>query len=141
MTPDATQKLRNLLIKHEEFKQFGYVDTTGHLTIGIGRNLSDRGISITEALYLLDDDIPYFTDKLSHYVPVFDSLCDNRKIVLVDMCFNVGLRGLLAFTEMLKALDKQDYDTAANEILNSKAAIQCGDRYRSLANIMRTGEL
>jgi lysozyme len=141
MTPEAKQKLKNLLIKHEELKQFPYVDTTGHLTIGIGRNLTTRGISVNESLYLCDDDIIYFTDKLSQYVTFFNDLSDNRKICLVDMCFNLGVQGLLGFRKMFDALEKQDYETAANEILFSKAAEQCPARYSQLANIMRTDEL
>lgn len=141
MTPEIRQKLKNLLIKHEQFKQFVYTDSTGHLTIGIGRNLSDRGISSSEALGLLDDDIFYFTSKLSNLLPFFDSLDDNRKIVLVDMCFNLGVNGFLEFREMLLAVEKGDFDTASNEILRSKAAIQARDRYEQLAYIMKTGEL
>ena len=141
MTPDARIKLKNLLVKHEDFKPFPYVDTSGHITIGIGRNLSDRGISPTEGLQLLDDDLQYFIAKLSHYVTCFDTLSDNRKICLVDICFNVGLNGLLNFTKMLAALSHDDYETAAVEILNSKAAQQCPERYHQLANIMRTDEL
>ncbi len=141
MTPDAKQKLKSLLLNHEAYRQFLYTDTTGHLTIGIGRNLSDRGISITEALSLLEDDIVYFYSKLAHYVSCFDKLSDNRKIVLVDMCFNMGINGFLKFTDMLQALAQTDYETAAKEILDSKAAIQCPERYHQLAQIMRTDEL
>jgi lysozyme len=141
MTPEAKAKLKNLLVNNESYKQFPYTDITGHLTIGIGRNLSDRGISTTEALQLLDDDIIYFISKLSHYVSFFYELSDNRKIVLVDMCFNLGINGFLQFQNMLQALENKDYETAAKEILNSKAAEQCPERYQQLADIMRTDEL
>jgi lysozyme len=141
MTPESRIKLRNLLTANEKYSQFPYVDTTGHITVGIGRNLTDRGISINEALQLLDDDILYFSNKLASVVTYFDSLDDNRQVVLVNMCFNLGINGFLAFRGMLSCLEKRDFEGAAAEILQSKAAEQCPDRYRQLANIMKTGEL
>lgn len=141
MTPDVRQKLKNLLVQHESYRQFPYTDTTGHLTIGIGRNLSDRGISSSEALQLLDDDIFYFSSKLDHLLPFFNGMDDNRKIVLVDMCFNLGVHGLLEFQEMLKAIEDKNYELASEQILKSKAADQDVNRYQQLSYIMKTGEL
>src|ERR1700689_3447007 len=119
MTPESRSRLKHLLVSHKKYEQFPYVDTTGHLTIGIGRNLTDRGISTNEALQLLDDDILYFTSRLSHLFPEFNDLDDNRKIVLVDMCFNLGINGFFGFEKMLDAIRFKDYEKAAQEILNS----------------------
>jgi lysozyme len=141
MTPEARQRLKGLLIQHEEYRQFPYADTTGHLTIGIGRNLSDQGISITEATYLLDDDIQYFYGKLTHFLNFFTRLDENRQIALVDMCFNLGVQGFLNFTNMILALESGDYERATQEMLNSKWAEQVGERATCLANIIRTGNI
>jgi lysozyme len=141
MTPESRQKLKNLLVQHESYKQFPYIDTTGHLTIGIGRNLKDRGISLNEALYLLDEDAQYFTSKLSGTLQFWDGLNEARQIALVDMCFNMGLQGLLGFKEMMLAIEAQDFDRAAQEMLDSKWATQVGERATSLARIMKSGEL
>lgn len=141
MTPEAKQKLKALLVQHEAYKQFPYSDTTGHLTVGIGRNLTDRGISTTEAFYLLDDDILYFTSKLMHYLNFFTELSENRQIALIDMCFNLGVQGFLHFKNMILALEAHDYGRAADEMLKSKWADQVGERATKLANIMRTNEL
>lgn len=141
MTPEAKQKLKALLTRHELYRQFPYTDQTGHLTVGIGRNLSDRGISTTEALYLLDEDILYFTGKLLHYLPFFPSLNENRQIALIDMCFNLGVQGFLNFKEMIWALGEGDYEEASRAMLDSKWAVQVGERAITLANIVRTGQL
>lgn len=141
MTPDIRNKLKNLLTLHEGFRQFPYSDNSGHVTIGIGRNLSNRGISASEALSLLDDDILYFTSKLSHILPFFNDLDGNRQIVLVNMCFNLGINGFLEFSEMLEAVKLKEWERASEEILNSKAATQNMNRYEQLAYIMKTGEL
>lgn len=141
MTPEGKQRLKALLISHEKYVQFPYSDTTGHLTVGIGRNLTDRGISTTEAFYLLDDDILYFTSKLSHFLDCFSHLNENRQIALIDMCFNLGVQGFLNFKEMIAALEIHNYERAANEMLDSKWATQVGERATTLANIVRTGEI
>jgi lysozyme len=141
MTPAGRQKLRQLLTTHESYRQFCYTDTTGHITIGVGRNLSDRGISLVEAMYLLDSDIQYFADKLSYYLPFFASLNENRQIALVDMCFNLGVQGFLNFRDMISSLSKGDYDQAATDMLDSKWAPQVKERAACLADIIRTGEM
>jgi lysozyme len=141
MTPDAKMKLRNLLTSHEKYVQFPYVDTTGHITVGIGRNLTDRGISTNEALLLLDDDISYFSSKLAHYLNFFPGLDSNRQIALVDMCFNLGINNFLAFSGMIQALENKDWKCAHDEMLDSKWAQQVGERATQLANIILTGEL
>lgn len=141
MTPESKQKLKQLLVKHESYRQFPYTDTAGHLTIGIGRNLADRGLSTNEAYYLLDDDIMYFSGKLNHFLPFFHTLNENRQIALIDMCFNIGVQGFLNFTHMIIALEAHDYERAAEEMLDSKWAYQVGERATCLANIIRTGEI
>ena len=44
--------LKEQLIRDEGTRLKPYTDTTGHLTIGFGRNLSQVGISLAEAEYL-----------------------------------------------------------------------------------------
>jgi lysozyme len=141
MTPEGRQKLKGLLTQHESYRKFPYSDITGHLTVGIGRNLSDRGISLTEASYLLDDDIIYFYSRLSSLLHFFTQLDENRQIALVDMCFNLGVQGFLNFKNMILALESGDYERAAKEMLDSKWAEQVGARADTLSNIVRTGEL
>ena len=141
MTPEGKLKLKGLLVQYENYRQFPCSDTTGHLIIGIGRNLTDRGISTTEAFYLLDDDISYFNNKLRHYLSFFDDLNENRQIALINMCFNLGIQGFLGFKDMISALESHDYSLAAKEMLNSKWAEQVGERATQLAHIIATGEL
>lgn len=139
MNPTSKAKLRALLTQEEGYRQFAYQDTTGNLTIGIGHNLTANGISINAANYILDEDIDYFINKIKESVPVFDDLCEARQMVLVDMCFNLGLKGFLKFTRMLAYVCQEDYVSAAGEIEYSKAAMQTGERYKRLAQMMKAG--
>lgn len=142
ITTDEIKTLRMLLIGHEGYSQFPYEDSVNKkITIGFGRNLTDRGISHHEALEMLDNDINYFVDRLAHTFPFFMALDSVRKIVLIDMCFNLGLRGLLGFTNMLSALERNDYKMASVEMLASAWADQVKGRARQLAAMMLTGEM
>ena len=141
MTPEGRQKLKGLLTQHEPYSEFPHINLNGHLVIGFNRNLSERGVSIPEAFYCLDDDMLFFYGKLSHYLNFFKSLDENRQIALVDMCFDVGVQPFLNFTKMILALESHDFERAANELLDSKWAEKVGERATCLANIIRTGNI
>lgn len=132
---------KNLLIHQEGLKLKPYQDTVGKLTIGVGRNLTDRGISEAEALHLLANDILAFYRELNDRLPIFKRLDDIRQLALLSMAYNLGVDGLLAFTHMLDALHDRDYPRAARDALNSKWADQVGRRATEIANMLVTGEL
>jgi lysozyme len=132
--------LQKQLVLHEGVRLKPYRCTAGRLTIGIGRNLDDVGISQEEALGLLRGDIARAIAAVRVELPWIDRLDDIRQRVLVDMCFNLGIDGLLAFKQTLAAVASGDYDRAATEMLNSRWAAQVGERARRLARMMRTGK-
>ena len=142
LTDDDRKKLRVLLISHEGFSQYPYEDSVQKkITIGYGRNLTDRGITSSEAMEMLNNDIEYFVDRLRNRFAFFDQLDEVRKIVLIDMCFNLGINGLLGFVNMLLAIEKHDYKQAAVEMLASEWAKQVKGRARQLANMMMSGKI
>jgi lysozyme len=130
--------IKDMLIKHEGLKLFVYKDTIGIPTIGVGRNLQDRGITKEEALYLLDNDIKDFSDKISKALPWFDNLPQDAKNVLIDMAFNLGIGGLLGFKQTLNLIQKGNYKKAAIEMLKSQWADQVGYRAQELSNILNS---
>lgn len=127
------------LILHEGLRLKPYKCPAGYLTIGVGRNLETKGISREEALFLLRNDIKEIERALSKY-DWYTKLDPIRQKVLIDMCFNLGLAGLLQFRRMITALNLGDYETAADEMLASKWAKQVGARAQRLAQMMRTGQ-
>lgn len=133
--------LRDQLIKHEGLRLKPYRCTAGKLTIGVGRNLDDVGISKEEALYLLDNDISKATSDLLQALPWVKDLDDARRNVLINMCFNLGLNGLLGFQNTLSMIQKGWYKEASINMLKSKWAKQVGIRAIELAKIMETGNV
>lgn len=139
MTPESRKYLKELLLKHEGFRQFPYRDITGHLTVGIGRNLDAKGISLDEALVLLDNDVQRDEHALWRVCPVFNKLNDARKIALLNMCYNLGIDGLMKFRKMFAYLEAEDYANAAKEALDSLWAKQVGNRAHDIAYLIEEG--
>lgn len=132
--------LKALLVKHEGLRLRPYKDTVGKVTIGVGRNLDDVGISEDEARFLLDNDINRLYAAIPGVVPCFGSLDEARQHVFLDMAFNLGLGGLAKFQKVIAAASARDFETAAREMLNSAWAAQVGDRAQELAKMMRGAE-
>ena len=133
------KSIEEQLILHEGMKLKPYRCPAGKLTIGVGRNLEDKGLSKQEALFLLRRDIAEVTNELRKY-PWFETLDMVRQKVLIDMAFNLGINGLLSFKKMLSYLKAGDYEKAADEMVNSRWYGQVGDRAKRLVKMMRTGE-
>jgi len=149
------------LIAHEGLKLQVYQDTLGIDTIGIGRNLEDRGITqeelddldiptidhvyeygITEAdaVYLATNDVQIVEEELVRAHPCVDRLDSVRQLILMDMAFNMGVPRLCKFYNMWAAIHEEKYDIAAKEMLDSRWANQVKSRAIKLANAMHNGE-
>jgi len=128
------------LARDEAMRLFPYKDTVGKLTIGCGRNLSDVGISIEEARYLLQNDVQNAVKRLEAQFPWAAALDEARHGALVNMAFNLGIAGLAGFKNFLAAMQKGDWKTAQSEMLNSYWAREVGARAVRLAVQIETGE-
>jgi lysozyme len=124
---------------HEGERLKPYRCTAGKLTIGVGRNLDDRGITREESAMLLDSDIRLLEIELFRALPWASALDDVRQRVLLDMAFNLGLPGLLQFKRTLEAIRTGQYQQAATMMLDSLWARQVGQRAERLSRMMATG--
>jgi len=101
------ENLKDQLVRHEGLRLTVYDCPAGYKTIGVGRNIEQKGITEEEAMFLLNNDIDYFTEQLMENLSFFDELSENRKSVLVNMAFNLGVAGLMKFKNMLKAVSRK----------------------------------
>ena len=132
--------LKDQLIKHEGLRLKPYWDTAGKLTIGIGRNLDDVGVTDLEARFLCDNDIERAMRQLDRALPFWRQLDgEKRQMALVNMCFNLGPGRLLEFEKFIAALKVGDWAVATREMLDSKWAKQVGGRAAELAELVRRG--
>ena len=138
-------KLANQLILHEGMECFPYVDTVGKTTIGVGRNLTDRGLSQAECRYLLANDIDISINELKRNFNWFAKLDDTRQAALVDLHFNLGINRLKTFKKTLRLIEEcmlgdDLWDKVAEELLDSKWATQVGQRAQTLARMLQLGD-
>lgn len=133
---DFNLQINQMLIEHEGFKNKLYICPAGKPTIGVGRNLEDKGLSTEEVYYLLENDISYTEADLRKKLCWFKNLTINRQDVLVDMAFNLGISGLLKFKKTLKLIEEGNYKLAAKEMLKSKWATQVKNRAKHLSLMM-----
>lgn len=132
------QRVAQQLLIDEGLRLRPYRCTAGKLTIGVGRNLEDRGISEAEAGMLLQHDIEDFWGRLVVALPWVMAAPEPVQEALLNMCFNLGLGGLLSFKQTLALIQAGQYAEAAKAMLQSKWAGQVGERAERLAVMVRS---
>ncbi len=132
-------RLQQQLIKHEGLRLFPYEDTVGKMSIGVGHNLTDRGLTSDQVMKILNDDIYMVIKQISTF-SWYAALNEVRQRALVDMIFNIGITKFNQFTHLIAALEASNYDEAAHQMLESKWAEQVGVRANTLANMVKMGK-
>lgn len=135
------EDLKAMLVRQEGLRLTPYNDSLGVLTIGVGRNLRDVGISKAEAMILLESDIARAEDDAYQNFPWFDSLDNARQVVVLNMIFNLGLSRFSLFTKTIQYIAAKKYREASEEMLKSGWAKQVGQRAIELSMIMQNGKL
>lgn len=139
LNPETLKTLKQRLHLEEGFEQFPYRDQFGYLTIGIGRNLSAKGLALDEALDLLQNDIAQADHECFAAFPWYQTLDEVRKSVICDMCFQMGIDGLRGFQHALDCVKEGAYKAAAQEMRDSRWYKETPKRCESLARMMETG--
>ena len=134
-------RIKELLIANEGLKLKPYRDSVGKLTIGVGRNLDDNGISYDEAMFLLRNDIERAEKDLRKIFVNFNDYDENVKMVLIDMMFNLGFRKFMTFKKFIEAIKQGDLEKAAKEMLDSKWATQVKKRAERDVKLLLIGEI
>ena len=140
MIADITRQLKS----DEGFRRTVYQDSLGYWTIGVGRLVDpsrpDSGLRDSEIEFMLRNDIEDRITALGKVLPWFLDLDEVRQGVLVNMAFQLGVKGLLGFSTTLQLVSKGYYEDAAQQMLKSKWAAQTPERAKRLAQQMKTGK-
>ena len=134
-----SETYEEMLKRHEGLRLSPYIDSVGVQTIGYGHNLQ-RPFSIKAMEQQFLDDVASVHNECLHAFPWYADLSEPRQWAVKNMCFNLGLSRLLRFKEFLKAMEFGDYETAANEMLDSVWAKQVKGRALELAQLIRGAE-
>lgn len=144
--------IQHVLIEDEGLRKMPYVDCCGRhwkecncedkgaLTIGIGRNLDDVGLTEGECLALNMNDIERVTKEIENSFYWFQTLSPARRIVVLSMVFNLGMPRFKKFKKTISYIEETNFTAAAKEMTNSLWARQVKNRAKRLAQMMQTGQ-
>jgi len=140
------------MIEFEEGKRLdAYRDTRGILTVGIGHNLeSDSALDIlkrrvketdkiteSECTALFERDLKNVYASIKRKIPFFDGLEEKYKPVIINMVFQMGINGTLAFKNTLKAMQGDNHIAVISGILHSNWYKQTPNRVERLMRLVR----
>lgn len=149
--------LADTLERDEGLEEQPYRDTEGVWTFGIGRNLEasplsgaewkgllDAGeISVTlspaGARRLLRNGILTATDACARTFFWWPRLDDVRREAIANLVFNMGMQRFGGFRKLIEAMNRGDYETAADELQDSRWFGQVGERGPRLVEQLRSG--
>lgn len=147
MTPELIETIKEDLIKHEGYKDTIYLCSEGIPTFGIGHAIKEHDPEYTWPVgtFIEKERIDNafqadFEDALNDVkalVPSLDDKPSQCQRVLVNMAFNLGRTRLGKFKNMLKAIEENDFNEAANQMVDSVWYNQVGNRSIELENWMR----
>jgi len=141
---DTYNKLLESVKKHEGYKNHVYLDTRNKRTVGVGHlcveDFWEDGKEYEES-FLMD----ILQKDLQGAIDGAEDLCkdlkisDDAKILVIEMIFQLGKKGVSKFRNMWKALqqDPPSYSVAASEMLDSRWAKQTPNRAKEMSDHMR----
>ena len=141
------QRLQEDLADDEGIKYEIYLDHLGLPTFGIGHLViesdeeygEDVGTPVSEDRVneCFERDIAITLEDCHKLYDDFDDLPEEAQLIIANMCFNLGYPRLSAFKEMKRGVDTRDWDTAADEMVDSKWYRQVTNRADRLVKRMR----
>lgn len=149
MTNDGYVQIVTKLLEDDEGKRNRlYDDLTGEtyikgkevkgkLTIGIGHNIEDNGLSDEVVRHIFREDLEDATNACFSLFQNWNTITVNRRAAIASMMFNLGLGKFGGFRRMIAAVRSEDWQMAAAECLDSDAARQLPKRYDKLAKMIR----
>jgi lysozyme len=140
--------LEHFIGKHEGYVDHVYLDSRGFPTAGIGHLLAGKGYRVGQKVsaaqisaWFKQDVAGAISGAKKDIGPAYDHLNEARKMVVIDMVFNLGSAGFGGFHATIHAIQTGAYAKAAENMLQSLWAKQVGNRAVEDARIMRTGSL
>ena len=141
------EKLREELEADEGVKYEIYNDHLGYATFGIGHLILDSDpeqgspvgtpVSESRVAEAFESDIVQVVSDCETLYPDFESLPEDAQRIIANMMFNMGRPRLSKFKGMKRGVDAQDWNAAADEMIDSNWYKQVTNRADRLVNRMR----
>ncbi len=135
----TTETIEDMLIRHEGMRFTPYLCTADKISLGVGRNLIDKGITKEEAMFLLHNDIEECKRDLANSIfqGQFYNFPESIQNVLINMRFQLGYTGFRNFRKMIKAFQSKNYEEAVVQMKDSNWYNQVTNRANDLIKMIR----
>ena len=138
MIPKELQDIVEDIKKHEGFEPRVYECSEGYDTIGYGFTIKDLEIDKDVADLILMKKLHTLLQRITIAFPWFENIDNIAKSVVVNMCYQLGLRGFSQFKKTIYYLETEQYEEASMEMLDSLWAKQTPNRANELSELMST---
>lgn len=143
--------IKCMLREDEGYEPYIYDDATGkkiekgsvvigNPTMGIGWAVNRNPPSEASEFLRIENEIREIENILVRKIPCYLKLCETRKIVLINMAYQLGVNGLLKFNKMLTAAADKDWKTSAIEMMDSDWAKKHKIRANKLNRLWENGD-
>ena len=154
----------DMLAFDEGLKLTVYTDTLGYWTVGIGHLLTkvkDKATAIAvldklvgrktngviteaEARSIFQKDVNEAVRGIHSSTilsPIYDKVSDIRKMAIINMVFQMGVKGTESFKNSLTLVSNSYYTQAANNLRKSKWYKQTPNRAERVIKVLQSGTL
>ncbi len=131
------REMIDLIKKHEGYRGRVYKCTEGYDTIGYGFAIKDLVLTEDVCDTILEQKIDEILGRLQKLAPWVEDIHITAQTVIINMCYQMGVSGVMKFKKALSAMQSGDWETAARELLDSKWARQTPNRANELADMTR----
>jgi lysozyme len=151
MTPTPAMKHQVMLVRDEGLRLKAYKDSVGLWTIGVGRNLSARGITGTKLLWYrtvgisretamawLEEDFRRARKDCEEIfgAALFNRWSLHRQLGWCNLAFNLGKARLLAFHNTLQFAKRENWPAVEAHLRGSKWFGQVGSRAERVLSLI-----
>lgn len=136
--------LLKILEREEGFREQPYLCSEGYPTIGYGLKIGPKDAPLGMYQFAIPKDVALYWLRL-HCADLYGEMEEaltpvgnaGRRAVLLSMAYQLGISGLMNFRNMWAAIERQDWEEAAEQMTDSLWARQTPERAQRHARIMR----
>ena len=130
---DLLEKIKH----HEGFVEHVYDDSLGIPTIGYGFAIKDLILDEDIAEEILIRKLEKLKKNANSRFKWLEDMPQEVQEVVINMCYQLGIRGVSKFRKAISAMQEGDWEEAADEMLDSLWARQTPNRAKELSDIVR----
>ena len=138
-----------VLEREEGFREKPYYCSEGYPTIGIGQRIGPKGADLSLYQVTVTRTVAgaWLAEKTGAIIGAlnkhdfFSKASESRQVIFVSMAYQMGVDGLLSFSNMIRAAEAGDWEQAAVEALDSRWHRQTTERAERHAEVLKRGTL